>query len=107
MSSSLKRPIKKGPRRRPLRANPYKALVVLLLAPPVDYKHNARGSKEDHGGDNAGKNAGAAGEGQAGKALYVLNGVVVGGVEGVAVGSAVYKVQRGRRGANLFRISAL
>ena len=79
----------------------------MLLTPPVDYKHNARGSKEDHGGDNAGKNAGAAGEGQAGKALYVLNGVVVGGVEGVAARSVVYKVQRSRRGANLFGLSAL
>ena len=79
----------------------------MLLTPLVDYKHNARGSKEDHGGDNAGKNAGTPGEGQAGKALYVLNGVVVGGVEGVAVGSVVYKVQRGLTGANLFGLSAL
>ena len=88
-------------------AKPYKALVLLLLTPLVDYKHDARSSKEDYGGDNAGKDAGAAGERQASKALYVLNGVVVGRVEGIAVRSAVYKVQRSRTRRDRFRHSAL
>ena len=83
----------------------YKALVFLLLTPLVDYKHNARSSKEDYGGDNSGKNAGTTGERQAGKALYVLNGVVVGRVKGIAIRSVVYKVVGSRRGRNHFLLS--
>ena len=87
-------------------AKPYKALVLLLLTPLVDYKHNARGSKEDYGGDNSGKDACTTGERQAGKGLYVLNGVVVGRVKGAAVRSVVYKVVGSRRGRNRFLLSA-
>lgn len=86
-------------------AKPYKALVILLLTPLVDYKHDARGSKEDYGGDNACKDAGAAGERQAHKVLYVLNGVEGSVVIG-AVRSVVYKVQRSRRGRDRFLLSA-
>ena len=86
-------------------AKTYRILVLLLLTPLVDYKHDARGSKEDYGGDNACKDAGATGKGQLACALYVLYGVEGRVVIGT-VRSVVYKVQRSRRGCDLFLLSA-
>ena len=45
-------------------AKPYKALVLLLLTPLVDYKHDTRSSKEDYGGNNPGEDARSTGERQ-------------------------------------------